>query len=118
MGRKTWDSIPTKFRPLPGRINVILSRSIDVAHVFIIGGGQVYRESLAHPQCANVFLTRVHRDDLACDTHFPDLEADARFKRVADHTEVERVAGIDVPAGVQTDKATGTEFEFTLYRTL
>lgn len=29
MGRKTWDSIPKKFRPLPGRINIILTRSPD-----------------------------------------------------------------------------------------
>ncbi|GMF05730.1 unnamed protein product [[Candida] boidinii] len=29
MGRKTWESIPTKFRPLPGRINIVLTRNLN-----------------------------------------------------------------------------------------
>ena len=31
MGRKTWDSIPAKFRPLPGRQNIIVTRQTDCA---------------------------------------------------------------------------------------
>lgn len=75
MGRKTWDSIPAKFRPLPNRLNIILSRGIveggsndengmtevhsdlelallsvsknpKVAEVFIIGGASVYEQAL------------------------------------------------------------------------
>ena len=75
MGRKTWDSIPAKFRPLPNRLNVILSRGLvegvsndengmiethsdleqallsvsknpKVAEVFIIGGATVYELAL------------------------------------------------------------------------
>ena len=68
MGRRTWDSLPAKFRPLPGRRNVVLSRSMtpedvpgaelahsldtaldligDVPVAWIIGGGRVYREAL------------------------------------------------------------------------
>lgn len=68
MGRRTWDSLPERFRPLPGRRNIVLSRSLaaedvpgaelahsiesalvllaDVPVAWIIGGGRVYREAL------------------------------------------------------------------------
>jgi len=65
MGRKTWDSLPEKFRPLPNRVNFIISRtetSIEGATVFssieealqavetdeawFIGGGQIYTAAL------------------------------------------------------------------------
>jgi len=103
MGRKTYDSIAPKFRPLAGRLNVVLTRtssedtegvrharSLDealaiaaeagVADVFVIGGGQVYAEALADPRCARVHLTRVHAT-YACDTFLPPLEA--RFRLVS-----------------------------------
>ena len=67
MGRKTWDSLPAKFRPLPGRRNLVLSRDsglqlegaevfgslsdalaacVDAPQVFVIGGAQIYAEAL------------------------------------------------------------------------
>ncbi|KAL6771185.1 hypothetical protein ACKKBF_B34280 [Auxenochlorella protothecoides x Auxenochlorella symbiontica] len=39
MGRKTWESIPAKFRPLPGRLNVILTRSASGENTSILGNG-------------------------------------------------------------------------------
>lgn len=97
MGRKTFDSIPLKFRPLKHRLNIVLSRqpgyapsgvevvesldaalalvdrAPDVARVFVIGGGELYREALEHPHCSEVLLTRVHaRFD--CDTTLAPFE--------------------------------------------
>jgi dihydrofolate reductase len=68
MGRKTWDSLPPKFRPLPGRRNVVLSRSsswsapgaeraaslqqallkcaADTADVWVMGGAEIYAQAL------------------------------------------------------------------------
>ena len=69
MGRRTWDSLPPRFRPLPGRENVVVTRDEDwiaegavVAHsledalapdgdprqgdVWVIGGGEIYRQAL------------------------------------------------------------------------
>ena len=67
MGRKTWDSIPPRFRPLPGRTNIVVTRQPDwnengaqrtsslrealqlcenSAQVWIIGGAQIYAQAL------------------------------------------------------------------------
>jgi len=67
MGRKTWDSLPPKFRPLPGRLNVVVTRQTQwqadgalVAHsisqacalcppdstAWVIGGAEIYAQAL------------------------------------------------------------------------
>ena len=99
MGRLTWESIPERFRPLPDRTNVVITRQgdyplpedvprassfedglaiangrADVESVFVVGGGQIYREAIVHPLCAQVFLTHVE-GDFGCDVFFPELPA-------------------------------------------
>lgn len=75
MGRKTWDSLPPRFRPLPGRINIVLTRRSDWqadgalragsldealglcpadARVWVTGGAEVYALSLARASTAVV----------------------------------------------------------------
>lgn len=89
MGRKTYDSIG---RPLPGRLNIIVSRQRDLqiagcqvvsslqeaiaaagtaAEIVIVGGADIYHQVL--PQVTTIHLTRVHAD-IAGDVHFPKLE--------------------------------------------
>jgi dihydrofolate reductase len=93
MGRKTWESIPETYRPLADRTNIVLTREVDyeatgavVAHsledalaevagvegegeVFIIGGGELYRETL--PLAGRLYLTIVDASAEA-DTYFPE----------------------------------------------
>jgi len=111
MGRKTWESISPKFRPLAGRRNIVLTRARDyeasgaslahsladalalvaaddsIAQTFVIGGAELYAQALAHESAARVFLTRVHaRFD--CDTHLPVFESDyARVQSDGPHGE-------------------------------
>jgi len=98
MGRKTYESIPEKYRPLPDRYNIVLSRtktsedypgakvlpSLDQAidfvknhedrfeSNFVIGGGNVYEQAIRHPECKEVLLTEIC-EDFECDTFFPEL---------------------------------------------
>ncbi len=100
MGRKTFESIG---RPLPGRENVVLSRSWDgtagvrvvrsVADLddpgdgretFVIGGAEVYRVLL--PRCREVLLTVVLRE-VTGDTYLPAFEADFRMVGVVERGE-------------------------------
>ncbi|MHB1909628.1 MAG: dihydrofolate reductase [Nitrososphaerales archaeon] len=91
MGRRTWESIPAKYRPLPQRINVVITSSSYEArdHLvyaslgealdnlggskFVIGGARLYNETFTNPACETVYLTRVTSSEpIVCDT-FVDL---------------------------------------------
>jgi len=81
MGRKTWDSLPPKFRPLPGRLNVVVTRQLDwqaegalCAHslaeamalcpadsdAWVIGGAQIYAQAL--PLASTAVVTEIDAD--------------------------------------------------------
>ncbi|MDP9045918.1 MAG: dihydrofolate reductase [Pseudomonadota bacterium] len=90
MGRKTWESLPPRFRPLPGRRNLVLTRnpawhgggaeavaSLDAAlalsagsdKLFVLGGAEVY--ALALPRADELVLTEIDAE-LSGDAFFPD----------------------------------------------
>lgn len=118
MGRRTWESLPARFRPLPGRRNLVLSRdpalalpgaevvgNLDAAlalgrdapRVFVIGGAQVY--ALALPHADEMVLTEIDAD-LGGDTFFPPFE-----RAAFDVAEERRVTG-----------ASGLPLRFVTYR--
>lgn len=115
MGRRTWESLPEGFRPLPRRVNIILTRNRTltfpegvlssgslnevmtilrteevrdtVEKVFVIGGAQVYKEALKHPACHKIHLTQIfHQFD--CDTFFPEYKN--HFQKISESpTQIE-----------------------------
>jgi dihydrofolate reductase len=88
MGRRTWDSLPPRFRPLPGRRNVVLSRTLDSVEgadvvrsvdevlgaqdeLWVIGGAGVYEAFLPHAD--EVVITEVE-GSFPGDTFAPGLD--------------------------------------------
>ena len=81
MGRKTWDSLPARFRPLPGRLNIVITRQSDwqaedalrassiedamrlcgdVPDAWIMGGAEIYRQ--AEPLASTAVVTEIDAD--------------------------------------------------------
>ena len=89
MGRKTWDSLPARLRPLPGRPNIVVTRNpqwhadgaqraaslneaialvADVPQAFVIGGAQLYAAALPHAD--ELVITEIDAD-FDGDAYFP-----------------------------------------------
>jgi dihydrofolate reductase len=90
MGRRTWESLPPRFRPLPGRRNLVLSRTLQSGpeegfetfpdlrqalaavsgDVWVMGGAAVYRAAL--PFADRIVVTEI-RELFDGDTYAPDV---------------------------------------------
>lgn len=111
MGRKNYQSIPEKFRPLPNRTNIVVTRqpkfnapnctvvnsieaALDIAtrnnehEVFIIGGAEIYNQGLTSAN--KLYLTEIEAE-IDGDTYFPDLnKSEWREVSRVHHTTDER----------------------------
>jgi len=95
MGRKTWESLPPRFRPLPGRRNIVISRQADYAApgaelassleagialakadetIFIIGGADIYRQAMMLADRLEITEVDLTPDG---DSWFPEITGDA-----------------------------------------
>jgi len=131
MGRKTWFSIPQKNRPLPDRINIVLSRTLkekpDGAHylchniseaiqllsensklgegietLWAIGGSSVYKEIMKSNLLHRIYLTRIMAN-YECDTFFPEI----------DNNDFQMTEDPNVPAEIQEEN--GIQYKYEIY---
>ena len=117
MGRKTWDSLPPKFRPLPGRANIVITRQPDwkaagaetaasladalalcaaSEEVWIIGGAQIYAQAM--PLAGRIEVTEI-AENIEGDAYAPPLGPEWRETAREDHVS-----------------ATGMKFSFITYQ--
>ena len=116
MGRKTWESLPPRFRPLPGRTNVVITRKADwhaagaqsagsltdalaickaASDVWIIGGAQIYAQ--AEPFASRIEVTQIDKH-FEGDALAPTLSSQWQQSLKEDHVS-----------------STGLEFSFISY---
>ena len=95
MGRKNWESIPDKYRPLPERLNLVVTRNEnfeaagceafqsveealdkykdDPRDIYIIGGGQIYAYALKNNLVEEMLITEIDHE-FDGDTFFPPFD--------------------------------------------
>jgi len=117
VGRRTIEDFPGK-KPLPGRVNVALTRSdaeipgftvcrspreaMELAKTaetcFVIGGGSIYKQMM--PYCDAAYITKVHCNP-GSDTFFPNLDEDGNWY---------------LAETLQSGEENGIPYEMLLYR--
>lgn len=133
MGRKSYFGIPPAHRPLPQRLNIVLTRNAagaeypddvivcgslseamhvlreryanEVENVWVIGGHAVYKEAMESELCNRIYLTEI-KATFECDTFFPAIGGD--FALIA-NDGVDK----DVPAEEQEEK--GIRYQYKIY---
>ncbi|MEY4931318.1 MAG: hypothetical protein RI909_2042 [Bacteroidota bacterium] len=109
MGRKNYESIPEKFRPLPNRTNIVVTRQKDFVapgcilvnsisdgiamaraagetELFIIGGSEIY--ALGMPHADLLYLTEINTT-LEGDTYFPEFDKEEWQEQSRTHHEAD-----------------------------
>jgi dihydrofolate reductase len=119
MGRKTWDSLPERFRPLPGRRNIVITRdaawsaegaesaaSLEDAlarvhgDAWVIGGGQIYAEAMANADLLEV----------------TEIDAEAAGDTFAPGIGEEWMLEAREPDSGWAESASGLRYRFLTYR--
>lgn len=132
MGRLTYFGIPESKRPLPNRLNIVLSSTLnsedvpsdvvlcptltdavtklsnsplgsDIENIWIGGGNSVYREAMASDDCHRIYFTEI-KMHCDCDAFFPEIPSD--FQQVPNDDD-------DVPSGIQEEN--GTKYEYKIF---
>ena len=128
MGRRTWECIPKKYRPLQNRINIVLTSQLlnlgndaivcksiphvleivgqsplkdQVESIWVIGGSSVYKDAMESPNFHRLYLTKIKKP-FDCDTFFPEIPNYVALTRDP-----------DIPSGVQEEN--GVEFVYEVY---